>query len=51
MIRKGALRRAVKGLFSLEVFPFAVLIALSLISILSRLWLVLKPLAVSRPGW
>ena len=36
-----------KALFSLEMFPFAILLALALISILSRAWLLAKPLFVS----
>jgi hypothetical protein len=36
-----------KALFSLEMLPFAILLALALISVLSRAWLLAKPLLVS----
>jgi len=36
-----------KALFSLETLPFTILVALALFSILSRAWLLAKPLLVS----
>jgi hypothetical protein len=42
--------RRLKALFSLELFPFAVLLVLALISILSRAWLLAKPLLFSHVG-
>ncbi len=42
--------RRLTALFSLEVFPFAVLLALALISILCRAWLMAKPLLAASAG-
>ena len=42
------MKQNLKALFSLEMVPFAILLALALISILSRAWLLAKPLLVSR---
>lgn len=38
--------RRLKALFSLERLPFAILLALALISVLCRAWLLAKPLFV-----
>ena len=40
-------KQNLKALFSLAGLPFAILLALVLISILSRAWLLAKPLFVS----
>jgi hypothetical protein len=40
---REALRR-LKAFFSLEAFPFTILIVLSAISILCRAWLMVRPL-------
>ena len=40
-------KQKLKALFSFEMLPFAILLALALISILSRAWLLAKPLLVS----
>jgi hypothetical protein len=40
--------RRLKVLFALETLPFVILLALALISILSRAWLLAKPLLFSR---
>jgi hypothetical protein len=39
------------AVFFPSVLPFAILIALSLISIVSRVWLTLKPLLSWHPGF
>jgi len=39
--------RHLKALFTLEILPFAMLLALALISVLCRAWLLAKPLLVS----
>ena len=41
------MKQKLKALFSLEMFPFAILLLLALISILSRAWLLVKHLLVS----
>jgi len=43
-------RRRLKALVSPEVFPFAVLLLLSLISLASRVWLMARPLLASYVG-
>jgi hypothetical protein len=39
--------RRLKALFSLEMLPFAILVALVLTSVLCRAWLLAKPLFIS----
>jgi len=44
-------RGRLRSILSPRVWPFAILIALALISIASRAWLTLKPLLASRTGF